>query len=106
MPDATLSKRDLMEASEIPGQLISFLQALAETQWLRTWFLRLETLSPQVRQARLASLASQMRQQNEDRSVISIVEALCQDSVYRAMRQTIQEICDVDDADLPPPSGA
>jgi hypothetical protein len=74
----------------IPEGLVKLVQALVETQHLRSWFYALEQLPESARNAAFSQMAAQMRIAGEDAELIAAVALLTHPKMYELVLATVR----------------
>ena len=82
-----------MPDNPIPEELVSLVHAISEDKNLCERLLSLQQLPPALRQARLMSIAAEMRFAGEDAAVADAVSTLAQPRFYDAACNTLRELC-------------
>jgi hypothetical protein len=66
--------------------------AIASDETLRAWFLKLEDLSSNLRTNAILQITTEMRHGDEDPDLIGALAALCEPTLYQAVKETLQEL--------------
>lgn len=81
-----------MKKTEIPEDLIRFVQVLMEDEKLKVWFMSLENMPKNLRLSELHKMTIKMKSGNVDPTIISLVEALMETDIYEAILKTVKHL--------------
>ncbi len=82
----------MKQNEEIPDEIVRFIQVVSDDENLKDWFLNLENIPNSVRYSELQKMGEKMKENNENPSLILLIESLSNKDIYKAILKTIKAL--------------